>query len=347
MNSVVRKCASVIVPRAVVAIVFVLAACVASTVAIASQRASLPSSGVGQAGPGSAFPATIQNCGVSQTYTAPPKHVVTMNQTATEIMLALGLQDRMVGTAYLDDAVLPEFASAYRAIPVVAVKYPSREALLGIQPDFVYSTYASAFADRAAGSRASLSALGIASYLSPPGCSRADRPKTVSMDTVFGEIRDIGRIFGVSAKAEQLIAGYQTQLTDIQKRIGTVAKAPRVLWYDSEDPPFVAACCGVPNEIMRLAGADNLFKDAAGAWATVSWEAVIARNPEVVVLINAVWAPAAEKQKVILGNKAYSSVDAVKAQRFVAIDFSDATPGVRTVRAIRKLAEALYPQKFR
>jgi len=92
------------------------------------------------------FPVAIDNCGVSQTYSAAPKRAVAMNQSAAEIMLTLGLQVRMAGTAYLDDAVLPELGAAYRRIPVVAAKYPSREGLLGIQPDFVYATFASAFA---------------------------------------------------------------------------------------------------------------------------------------------------------------------------------------------------------
>ena len=48
-----------------------------------------------------------------------------MNQPATEIMLALGLQDRMIGTAYLDDAILPAYADAYATVPVLAKEYPS------------------------------------------------------------------------------------------------------------------------------------------------------------------------------------------------------------------------------
>ena len=64
-------------------------------------------------------------------------------------MLALGLQDRLVGTAYLDDQILPEFAAAYQRIPVLAAKYPSREVLLAARPDFLYAAYPGAFgADR-------------------------------------------------------------------------------------------------------------------------------------------------------------------------------------------------------
>lgn len=114
----------------------------------------------------SSFPVTIENCDLTTTYDAPPQRAVTMNQAATEIMLALGLEDQMVGTAYLDDAILPQYESAYASIPILSDNYPSQEVLFGVEPDFVYGVYRSAFNDEAAGSRAELAELGIASYLS-------------------------------------------------------------------------------------------------------------------------------------------------------------------------------------
>ncbi len=47
------------------------------------------------------------------TYERAPEHAVTMNQAPTEVLLALGLQDKMAGTAYIDDAILPEFEESY------------------------------------------------------------------------------------------------------------------------------------------------------------------------------------------------------------------------------------------
>ena len=70
------------------------------------------------------FPVSIENCGTVTTYTHSPKRAFTMNQAATEIMLALGLHDRMVGTAFLDDAILEEYADAYAAIPVRTTGIP-------------------------------------------------------------------------------------------------------------------------------------------------------------------------------------------------------------------------------
>ena len=59
----------------------------------------------------------VENCTVSTTYERPPARAVTLNQAATEVMLALHLEDRLVGTAYLDDRILPGLSAAYERVP--------------------------------------------------------------------------------------------------------------------------------------------------------------------------------------------------------------------------------------
>ncbi len=294
----------------------------------------------------SGFPVSIDNCGTSTTYVAAPTRAFTMNQAATEIMLALGLHDRMVGTAFLDDSILPAFAEAYQTIKIRATAYPSRDVLFGARPDFVYAAYPSAFSDQAPG-MSDLLRSGTHSYLSPSGCREHTSVPLAPMEMVFAEIRDIARIFGVLPRAEQLVATYRADLARVPDQLGPVDAPLRVLWWDSAMPPFVAACCGTPNEIVRLAGGENVFDDVRGSWGTVSWADVVARNPEVIVLVDATWAPAAEKRKWLLANSALAGIDAVKQRRFVTMNFSDATPGVRNVAAVRTVAETLYPEKFR
>jgi iron complex transport system substrate-binding protein len=288
---------------------------------------------------------SIENCGVSTTYADTPGRAFTMNQAATEIMLALGLQDRMVGTAFLDDAILPQFADAYNAIQVRTTAYPSRDVLLGAQADFVYAAYPSAFSDEAPGMRDLLQS-GTASYLSPSRCEGRNGARPDPMDMLFGEIRDIARIFRVLPRAEKLIAAYRSDLESIRGQIGAVTTAPRVFWWDSGLPPLVAGCCGTPNAILLMAGAQNVFHDLRGTLGRVGWDEVVARNPEVIVLVDASWAPAAQKQQWLQANARFAGIDAVKHDRFVTVSFSDATPGIRNIATVRKVAQALYPEKF-
>ena len=316
---------------------------VALLVAGATSLAGEDAAGIAQDG----SPVVLQNCGVTMTFAKPPSRVVTLNQAATEVMLVLGLKDRLAGTAYLDDQILPELGDAYRQVPVLASKYPSREILLAARPELLYATYPSAFEPTGVGSRTDWKTRGVDTYLAPAACGAKSRSPGVTLDTTFAELRDLARIFGVVDRGEKLVASYQSELRAVRNRIGTVSPRPRVFWYDTDDPLRAGACCGAPNEILRLVEATNIFGDTPGSWTAVSWEAVIARNPDVIVLANASWSTAAEKRRVLTARKALAGIDAIKNNRIVEIDFAYTTPGIRNVAAVRKLAEALYPDKFR
>jgi iron complex transport system substrate-binding protein len=295
------------------------------------------------------FPVTVTSCGVETTYEAPPTRAVAMNQAATEFMLALGLEDQMVGTAYLDDeAVLPEWQAAYESVPVLAEEYPSQEVLLAVEPDFVFAAYRSAFGDEAAGSRAQLAELGIHSYLLVTSCEEDSlRPAKITFDILFAEIRTIGQIFGVSERAEALVAKMQADLENVRTTIGDVSEAPTIFWFDSgDDAPFTGACCGGPAMLMEAVGAENLFADLPGSWGDVTWEEVIGRNPGVIVLADANWSTAQEKIDLLNDNPAFASIEAVQQQRFVPIPFGATTYGVRNIEGALALAFGLYPDKF-
>jgi iron complex transport system substrate-binding protein len=270
-----------------------------------------------------------------------PARAVTLNQGATEVMLALGLQRRMIGTAYLDDRVAPAYASAYASVPVLAKEYPSREVLLSHRPDFVYASYASAFEPEAAGPRGALASAGIRSYVSPFGCAPGVRPARVTLDGVFAEIADIGRVFGVAARAQALIDAQRAELRQALAA-GLPGIGLKVLWWDSETKaPFVGTCCGAPAMMLAAVGARNVFEDVGGSWANVSWERVVAADPDVVVVVDASWDTADAKLRYARESAALQGLTAVHEGRVIRLPFSDTTPGVRVVAGIRQLADGL------
>src|SRR5699024_3962530 len=76
------------------------------------------------------FPLTLDNCGFSLSLDAAPERVVTIKSTSTEMMLALGVGDRIVGTAFQDGPVPAQWADAAAGIPSLAPKMPNEEAVL-------------------------------------------------------------------------------------------------------------------------------------------------------------------------------------------------------------------------
>ncbi|MFJ8076602.1 ABC transporter substrate-binding protein [Streptomyces sp. NPDC096176] len=290
------------------------------------------------------FPVTIDNCGTRTTYDAPPSRVVTIHQHPAELMLALGLKDRMVGTAFPDSAVLPELTKDFEAVPELAKKEPSFENVLDAEPDFVYGGYGSAFAEDEGRSREAFADAGIDTYLNREYCGK----KQVSMKDTYDEIRTIGSIFGVRDRADKLVA-------DLQERVSATAKAVEgapavsVFVYDSGDKTaFTAGGKSLGTEVIKLAGGRNVFADLDDVFGDVSWEQVVARKPEVIAIYDYAGAGNIEqKKKFLLAQPALADVPAVKNKRFVVLPLTATLVGVRAPYAVEDLAHGLHPERFR
>ncbi|MEU6486608.1 ABC transporter substrate-binding protein [Streptomyces sp. NPDC046887] len=285
------------------------------------------------------FPYTVTNCGVKTTFDAPPQRAVALNQHATELLLALGLKEKMTGSAYLDDAVLPAYKKDYDQVKVLAKEYPSKEVLLGANPDFVYGGYDSAF-DKAQGrDRAGLEKSGIRTRLNTESC--ADRP--VGMAQLRTEITELARTFGVPERGAKLIADEEKQVGAVRTRLAET-KPLKVFVYDSgEASAFTAGGQGIGNELISLAGGKNVFADVKKSFADVSWEQVVERKPEVVVIYDYGGTTVEQKKQQLLKDPALKDVPAVKNKRFAVLPLSSAVLGVRVGEAADALARQLHP----
>ncbi|MBQ1108012.1 ABC transporter substrate-binding protein [Streptomyces sp. 404i] len=285
------------------------------------------------------FPYTVKNCGVTTTFKAPPKRVVTMNQHVTEIMLELGLKKSLVGTAYLDDQVLPKYREDYASVPVIAKEYPSYEQVLATNPDFVYGGYGSAFTAGDGRSREALKKSGIESRLNTESCTKGDQP----MDTLYEEIREVGRTFGVTDRAEAWIKRAKADNAATAKKLAGLKPVP-VFVYDSGDKTaFTAGGEGIGNELIERAGGTNVFADLDKPFGDASWENVVARKPEVIVIYDYGATTVEQKKKRLLDDPALADVPAIKNKRFAVMPLSDAVLGVRVPAAVDKLAAQLHP----
>ncbi|MFF8836515.1 ABC transporter substrate-binding protein [Streptomyces sp. NPDC015130] len=315
------------------ALVPLLAAC--------SSPATPPASSAKPGGTAQGFPYTVDNCGVKTTYQAPPKRVVTMNQHVTEVMLALDLEKSLVGTAYLDDEVLPAYKQAYDSVPVLAKEYPSKEALLAANPDFVYGGYASAFDAKDGRGRDDLKKSGISTRLNIEYCPSG----STSVDDLYREVREIGRTFDVGARAEAWTREARTTLAATEKRLkGTPPVS--VFVYDSGDKTaFTAGGKGIGNELITRAGGKNVFSDLDKAFGDATWEQVVDRRPEVIVIYDYGTTTVEQKKKRLLDDPVLKDVPAIKNRRFAVMPLSDTVLGVRVPAAVDKLAAQLHPAR--
>lgn len=327
-----------------------LAGCSSATTAPPSSTAAATSpTGATQ------YPLTLTNCGFDTTIAAAPQHAVSLNQSATEILLSLGLADSIAGTAYETDPLPPELAADYAKIPLLADDVLKHEALLAAQPDFVYSSFASFFTPENAGERSELQDLGVGSYLSEFDCTyHAAVAGGAKFDGILDEIRTIADIFDVPAAGETLVAQQQATIDRGTAIADTITGTPRLVWFYSTAAgaatPSVAGPGGLPQTVTELVHGTNVFDSASTKWPEVSWDEFAASNPDVIVLADLTRGypgdTAAEKIAFLKSDPLTATMDAVTNDRFIVVSGQAMDPSLHSVGAIPTVAQGIIDLKL-
>jgi len=290
-----------------------------------------------------AYPLTLDDCGFEVTFDAAPERVVTIKSSTTEMLLALGLGDRIVASAFADGPVPESLADAAAAVPAVAEpmsdQVPGAEAVLGTEPDLVYAGWESNLTAEGAGDRETLARLGVATYVSPAACKAPEyMPDPLTFDDVFAEITEVGTIFDAQDAAADLVAEQRATLDGVVRD----ERGLTALWYSSgDDIPYVGAGIGAPQMIMDAVGLENVAGDVHDTWTAFAWEEAIAADPDVLVLVDAAWNTADAKIERLESSPATAEMTAVREGRYLTIPFPATEAGVRNVDAVVDLAAQL------
>ncbi|MFD1778599.1 ABC transporter substrate-binding protein [Fredinandcohnia salidurans] len=280
----------------------------------------------------------IDNYGREVEFTKKPSKVLTLGPNATELFIALGLSDYVIGNS-LDNhsrGALPEYKDDYEKIPELTYGSATREAVLTSGADFIYGI------DWEFGSEGldvdELESYGINVYMN----------KATSMDEIYQEIRDIGKIFDIEDRAEAFVEEQKARIASVQEKMADHEPVD-VLVYDSGgNGVFTAGGTNFETLLIELAGGQNVFNDITDKqWTTVSYEEVLARQPDV-ILIHDYDAPSIEQKiKDIKNDPALSQLESVKNEKFVVISLESVLPGNRMAYAVETLARGFYPELFK
>lgn len=212
-----------------------------------------------------AQPVTVRDgAGTPVTLKAPARRVASLLSSAVDIMITLGAADRLVArTRYDTSNVVAKAANVGGGID------PSLEVLVASRPDLLVAWKGSATS--AAVTR--LRALGVPVYL----------VETRDTTALLATIRDIGALLGLDARAATAATALRAELRAVQ---ASVAKAPRLtgVYLVSRSPVIVAAASSFIAQLAGVAGVDSPFRDVAGDFPSLSLEAFIARDPDVLIL---------------------------------------------------------------
>lgn len=289
---------------------------------------------------------TIQSCNREVTFDAPPQRAVSNDVNLTEMMLVLGLADRMVGYTGISGwkTLDKEMRAGVDELPELSAKYPGKEVLVGAEADFFFAGWNYGMKVGGEVTPETLAPFGIKVYELTESCTHIMDKDKASIEDMYDDLLNLGRIFDVEDKAAELVEGYRAELAAFTE--GLDAEQPlRVFVYDSgEDTPFTAGRYAMPTALIEAAGGRNIMDDFEKSWATVTWEEVVERNPEVVVIVNYGEVSAEQKRDFMMTNPAFADIDAVKNDRFVTLEYVEATPGPRNIAAIKTLANAFQSE---
>ncbi|MGW7328572.1 ABC transporter substrate-binding protein [Streptomyces sp. NPDC054840] len=296
--------------------------------------------------------AAFGSCGRQLALERPPRRAVALDQTSTETLLELGLQDRMAGTANLKTKIPARYQDAYAKVPVITPKIATSEQLRSATPDFVVAGSTDLFTKDRAGTREELAALGVPTFVSAVDCPQHSEPGKTPFELLFSDYERLGEVFGGEERAGRLAQEQRAAVTKAGENAAAAmardGKQPTVVYLYSVlgGMPYVAGRTGLPSEMSRIVGAKNAFDDVAEDWPEVSWEEVAKRDPDFIVIgdLSERGRPgdsAAEKRHAMAEDPVVSRLAAVRENRIIEVPGIELDPSVRSVHALGLLAAGM------
>ena len=327
-----------------------------NTSTLASAAAALTVS-VASAQAQTSYPLTIENCGQTVTFEQAPQNAVALGQNSAEIMLLLGLEDKMAATAFWPNSVLPELAEANEKIEVLTVEFPTLEAVFSTQPDFVAAMLTTLLGpDSKVAKRSDFEELGIPTYLSPSACSTTldandaygSRVELWSMDLLYKEIEDLSRIFDVADRGQALIQDFKSREAALREQFAETEGLTFLFWFSSPSPAddaYLGGGNGPSGYIADILGGSNAIVTKAD-WPAVGWESIIAADPTVFVAAQVDrnrWDLDTAENKIdfLTSAPAVSQMDAVRNGRIVVMNGAAMNPSIRTLYGAEQVADQL------
>lgn len=273
------------------------------------------------------------------TYPEVPERVVTLANFSTEMLLELGLSDKIVGYGYMDNEVPEQYAEEFAKLNCISeASNPSQEDLLAVEPDFLigwYSTFSETnfpfdFCEENQ----------IKPYI--PRVEYA--PATI--EDVYEDLTNLGEIFQVTDRSDELVNDMKDRVAAVEEAVSGEEPVSVFIYDSGEDAPFTA-CAGLPTDMISIAGGENIFASTEKNWMSVDWENVIAAEPEYIIIMDYIASdPIDQKIEFLKNNEMLADIPAVKNDNIFVIGLTDVTGCYMSIDAIETMAQQFHPECF-
>ncbi|WP_067857120.1 ABC transporter substrate-binding protein [Nocardia shimofusensis] len=281
------------------------------------------------------FPLTISSCGREVTFDAPPQRVVTVGSIAAPMIAAAGAGDRVI-TRTFETAPFPgKYADQLAHAEVVAPTADlAREEIIARTPDAVVSF------EGAAVTADDLAAVGIPLIVTRGYCQNA----AGSFDDIFADIELYGKLFGTEPAATAEVEALRARVASVADTTSAVAQPrPAAALILSRDGSTLNAYGGTStvDTQMRMLGLSNIFGDVDKRSFGANTETLIQRDPEVVILLTQGDQTPESARQALRSRPELADVEAIRADRIIAVPFGYTGPGPVAVEGLEVLANEL------
>jgi iron complex transport system substrate-binding protein len=259
-----------------------------------------------------------------------PQRIVSLAPSNTEIVCALGKCDLLVGRDQFSD-----FPASVKTLPALSDGFnPNYEQIVAAKPDLVL----------------------VAAITAPDAIQKLEELKlplivvgteNSSFESIKHDIQIVGKALGADAQASQVVAAMDARMTQLKTKLAAAKTKPRVFWeLDATDPakPFTPGPGTFVNELITLAGGENIAGSADSPYVQINAEQVIQANPEVIIMSDAAYGVAPES---VAKRPGWNVIDAVKNNRVFPIDDNLVSrPGPRVVDGLEAAAKLIHPELF-
>ena len=274
------------------------------------------------------------------TINAVPERVIAANTNTADQLYAMGLGDKIIGVCAANSKISPEFQQMYEATPHLAEKAATLEQLLDADPDFVYGR-SSAFSEKNGTTHDILTSYGISSLSSIEGYKLG-----ADVEDVYQDFYNLGEIFQKQDRANAIVTEMKEKIAAVENAIAGTEPV-KVFVFDvlREDGAYT---CGnnFTAKLIRHAGGINVFEQMEKTWAVVSWESVIDKNPDVIIINDYGSTSLEDKIAQLKDNPALASIPAIQNDRIYSVTLCEVFASSMTAGTIEKFAHAFHPECF-
>ncbi|MEJ2242215.1 MAG: helical backbone metal receptor [Candidatus Bathyarchaeota archaeon] len=267
---------------------------------------------------------------------SPPERIVSLAPSNTEILFAVGAGENVVGvTDYCDYPYnFTEWIEAGNLTSIGSYYGPSTEPIVALEPDLVLASLS--------GSQ------DVAENLKNLGYNVLVL-ESKSIDGMLQDILLVGRATGNDAIAGQLVADIREKIDLITNQLEGVTDTPKVYHEIWNEPIMSAGPTTFVDELIALAGGENVFHDALTGWPVVSSEAVIAKNPDVMFFPDMYMGEGNfyDTLEAVENRPGWDSITAVQNDALYEINADIISrSGPRLVDALEAIAKMVHPEIF-